>query len=212
MTITRDKTGINISSYNHEKDINDLLFNYKDSICLILRHPSMGHLCGYVGLSEGHKLYKSHYDTISNEIDCDVELTWSGFRVNSQMARFYPDLWWVGFDCGHWEDWIPKMPRQSLLLTREQVYRNIPWVMEKCMQLSDSLVIKNNISDNNSSSRDIEDEIGLISKEMQEHALSLLAKGRLSESIDNDYVCEQAVKIVNLAKRLEMQRKDNNER
>lgn len=198
---------INGQDYKYEKDIDGLLFTYKNSICLILRNTHMGHLCGYVGVPEGRKFYRAHYDTISNEIDCDIELTWSGFRLNHQFVNKYKDLWWVGFDCGHFNEWMPKMPRiEKYDSSIQLVYRSIPWVMEECKKLVDVLEIKNNTPHQDPASNDM-DELGIIRKELQEHALSLLSKGRLAEVINNDYVCEQAMKIANLATRLEDQRK-----
>ncbi len=35
--------------------------------CLILRHPTVGHLCGYIGLLPDHPWHKKHYNAIDAE-------------------------------------------------------------------------------------------------------------------------------------------------
>ena len=45
------------------------LFLDKDSglPCLIIRHNPNGHLCGYVGLSEGHPFFDQEYNSVPSE-------------------------------------------------------------------------------------------------------------------------------------------------
>lgn len=133
-------TTTNKKLYEYEKDIDTVLFYYKNSVCLILRNPEMGYLCGYVGLSEFHDLFGKHYNEIMDLIDCDIELTWSGQNLGHPLSSPYNGLHWVGFDCGHWDEWMPKMPcigkyNKDL----ECTYRTISWVMDRCMHLADAI-------------------------------------------------------------------------
>lgn len=84
--------------------------------CMIHR-GSMGALCGYVGVPEGHPAYEQNYD----DVDVNVHgwLTYAdhcqpiddpsnGVCHIPQPGR--PDVWWVGFDCAHGMlDYIPKL-------------------------------------------------------------------------------------------------------
>jgi hypothetical protein len=62
--------------------------------CLAKRHPSLGHLCGYIQVDADHPWYGKGYD----EIDADVH----GGMTYSDKGEF-------GFDCAHAGDLVPKM-------------------------------------------------------------------------------------------------------
>lgn len=69
--------------------------------CVIIGHY-MGHRCGYVGIPKGHSLYRVYY----NNVDPDIEVH-GGFTYSDNGEGEYPvksDLWWLGFDCGHFND------------------------------------------------------------------------------------------------------------
>jgi hypothetical protein len=85
-----------MSKFKVEKDF--IVDGYR---CVVIG-GSMGHRCGYVGLPKEHSLYGKHYNDIDN-LDVHGGLTYSGGGTNSK----YPvesNLWWLGFDCGHWLD------------------------------------------------------------------------------------------------------------
>jgi hypothetical protein len=71
----------------------------------------MGSLCGYVGVPPDHPFYLRHYD------HCPVEvhggLTYSGLCRGSICHKPEPgeerDIWWLGFDCAHYQDLVPSM-------------------------------------------------------------------------------------------------------
>jgi len=64
--------------------------------CLIRRHNTLGHLCGYVVLPEGHYAYEKDYDDI--DVDVHGGLTY---------ANMEDGKWVVGFDCAHLGDYVP---------------------------------------------------------------------------------------------------------
>lgn len=108
-------------------------FKYKGYRCVVI-FTDMGWRCGYVGVPLGHTLYKKEFtdylDIPKSELDNEeigdrgilpifisafddddrVRLdTW--FNVHGGITYSgdgdYPvesDLWWLGFDCGHYRD------------------------------------------------------------------------------------------------------------
>lgn len=64
---------------------------YKYKIFKIEDDPDDIYFCGYVGIPEGHKLYKVYYDDI--EFIDSTLLTFSTF--SNAIGK---DLWWIGFD------------------------------------------------------------------------------------------------------------------
>ena len=85
--------------------------------CLIVRGP-MGALCGYVGVPKGHRLYGLDYD-VEPMTDLDVHggLTYAAScqQADADGICHVPqpgrpaDVWWFGFDCGHYMDVVPGM-------------------------------------------------------------------------------------------------------
>lgn len=115
--------------------------------CLAVRNEWGGHWCGYVGVSEGHKLFKKHYD------DADIEvhggLTYSEFCAPGDECESVchvpePDetdhVWWLGFDCMHHMDCGPAHEsRHPTPHTIPQVYRDLGYVEEQCRLLAKQL-------------------------------------------------------------------------
>ena len=104
--------------------------------CLIVRGPS-GALCGYVGVAEGHPLYKLGYGDCMHPTTCTERTedhSWCSHEVGSVLdvhggityadlcadtpedrgichkpAAGEPDhVWWLGFDCAHAGDFCPQ--------------------------------------------------------------------------------------------------------
>ncbi len=112
--------------------------------CLIVRGP-MGALCGYVGVPNGH-LY---YGIDENEVPAHVHggLTFADkCRPNSEMngichvveAGESDDVWWLGFDCAHSGDAMPKMTFEYSL--RQGTYRDFDYVTEEVKSLAAQLI------------------------------------------------------------------------
>ena len=129
--------------------------------CLIQRHPSMGHWCGYVGVPEGHPWYKTGYDDVTRSgIPCLIQRHpsmghWCGRTRDSDGARDWVDvhggltyagkcpsddpdkLGWLGFDCAHSGDHIPGL---SLGPRGDDVYRDKAYVQAECERLATQAV------------------------------------------------------------------------
>lgn len=123
--------------------------------CLIVRGPS-GALCGYVGVSEGHKFYGTDYNDVM--FDCGEDgdpypeahggLTFSDFCADTNDHSRYichipgpgePDrVWWLGFDCAHSGDLCPSYSRIGFSEGYD-TYRNVAYVKNYCRKLAAQL-------------------------------------------------------------------------
>lgn len=88
--------------------------------CLIVRNH-FGALCGYVGVPRGHRFYETRYDDVY--ADGDYPPVHGGLTFASKCSAgpeneaichlVEPgeddDVWWLGFDCGHYLDVQPRM-------------------------------------------------------------------------------------------------------
>ncbi len=88
---------------------NHIEFEYDGFPCVIHRN-TMGSLCGYVGLSRGHRYWKVDYRQIEDSIDVHGGLTFSdeGQIYDELPEGKYDDTWWFGFDCAHYSDIMPE--------------------------------------------------------------------------------------------------------
>lgn len=120
---------------------------YRNYKWMILRHQHMGHLCGYVAFRPNSPYYEVGYDTIPCRlIECHGGPTFAGrFEFKTLSKRMTDDEkvafrkffngkdWWLGFDCGHYEDLIPFM---DLGICKTSRYRN----MEYCEKEIQSMI------------------------------------------------------------------------
>lgn len=132
--------------------------------CLILRNR-LGALCGYVGVSEGHRFYGAGYDDVRIE---GAEDDWESSYPPAHGGLTYADrcqegpegesichiveageddnVWWLGFDCLHAGDTSPGMiasNRRAGLpdsitsgYQRLEVYRDIAYTKQNVEELA----------------------------------------------------------------------------
>jgi hypothetical protein len=85
--------------------------------CLILRN-SLGNWCGYVGVEKGHPAYGLHYDQLDYSLKPSPHggLTFSNFCNGAICHKWQActNPWWFGFDCAHYNDYIPGMDSDEL--------------------------------------------------------------------------------------------------
>jgi hypothetical protein len=84
--------------------------------CMAHRNGS-GAWCGYVGVPEGHRAYGRGYDDVN--VVCHGGLTYADLCAETQspehglchipQAGRPAEVWWLGFDCAHWQDFCPAM-------------------------------------------------------------------------------------------------------
>ena len=85
--------------------------------CLIVRN-NLGALCGYVGVDKNHPYYGKGYD----DVPCTSAhggLTFAGHCQKTDneyegICHKVEDgeddkVWWLGFDCAHYQDFVPAM-------------------------------------------------------------------------------------------------------
>lgn len=76
-----------------------LEFTVHGFMCKIERIAGLGHLCGYIMVEDTHPWYAKDYNELS-DVDVHGGLTYRGL---------FPTYSWLGFDCAHAGDVVPKM-------------------------------------------------------------------------------------------------------
>lgn len=102
---------------------------------VIVRHPTIRHLCGYVGLPEGHPWHGKGYDHC-RLLNDDWPEVHGGLTYAARAApKQEPDgRWWIGFDCAHTGDFSPGLGCMS---ARDfEVYRTWDYVARECASLA----------------------------------------------------------------------------
>lgn len=108
--------------------------------CLIKRTDFSGHLCGYVGVSEGHPAFNKYYADVP--VNVHGGLTYSDFCMDVQdeskgichsVEKGENDrVWWLGFDCAHLYDEAPNKHHYG-------VYRDFSYVTNEIESLAKQL-------------------------------------------------------------------------
>lgn len=79
--------------------------------CLMVRHPAHGHWCGYAAVPPGHPFHGKTCDDV--DVDAHGGLNYShpcaGRVCHVPKPGDPDDVWWFGFDCGHFMDQQPGM-------------------------------------------------------------------------------------------------------
>jgi len=109
--------------------------------CLIVRNR-MGAWCGYVGVSEGHPWYKISYNDVEPHPNVHGGLTFASVCSGNEEGVCHEveegeddEVWWLGFDCAHYQDHIPQMAK---LLSRggNASYKDIAYVRNEVAELA----------------------------------------------------------------------------
>jgi len=109
--------------------------------CLILRHPILGHLCGYVSVPEEYRFYGKRYDDpVFDDIHVHWGLTFSGDLEDAQnVSTGSPHKeFYVGFDCAHGDDLSPLIYALCGLGDISS-YKTIDYVKGECINLAKQL-------------------------------------------------------------------------
>jgi len=118
-----DRTGWAEGPWSSEPD--RIEWRHQGFPCLMLRHRSMGHWCGYVAVPKGHPWYgrddmsayelgpDGHvdYDKPLTQIDVHGGITYGrkcdGHVCHVPQPGEADDVHWLGFDCAHSGDMSP---------------------------------------------------------------------------------------------------------
>jgi hypothetical protein len=130
-----------------------------DLDCLMVRHTSGGHWCGYVAVTEGHPAFELDYDRVHELAPRDEE-GWSSLRVHGGLTFadacretgdpatgvcHVPEpgrpghVWWFGFDCAHLNDLSPGHVALGLRQRLTDVYRDRAYVEAEVRSLAAQL-------------------------------------------------------------------------
>ena len=94
---TIDKSTWPVGPWQDEPD--EVRFDHVGLKCQILRHETLGHLCGYVIVPNDHVGSEKHYRDVPFEFqDVNGGLTFA-MKVDGE--------WTFGFDCNHLNDYAP---------------------------------------------------------------------------------------------------------
>lgn len=98
----------------------------------------VGHWCGYVGVSKSHPLYLADdcadYERLPS-VHGGITFTSHCSLRDNCVGLPNANLWWIGFDCGHYGDMSPYMsPPIS-----QGTYRDIDYVVSEIFSLIDQL-------------------------------------------------------------------------
>ena len=122
-----------------------LEFHHAGLPCIVLRHPELGHFCGYAAVPPGHPAHGKDYDSVG--VEAHGGLTYadrcSGQVCHVPQAGESEDVWWLGFDCGHAFDFSPGARARLRSLGfdrhRDEVYRDIAYVRQQTESLAEQL-------------------------------------------------------------------------
>jgi hypothetical protein len=113
-----DRTGWESGPWDNEPDKVQWIDEATDLDCLAVRNH-YGSWCGYVGLPPGHRWHGRHYHEVEDFVDVHGGLTFSDSCMEDMPEDrgvcHVPepdrpaDVWWLGFDCGHFMDLSPGM-------------------------------------------------------------------------------------------------------
>lgn len=116
--------------------------------CLIVRNL-MGALCGYVGVLPGHPRHgQDYHDTDDLDVHGGITFAAGCDEDDPDGVCHVPepgrpaDVWWFGFDCSHYRDFVPYLATQPSFpasLVKDATYRDIPYVQGECAHLAEQL-------------------------------------------------------------------------
>ena len=149
---TVDKTGWGDGPWNDEPDKAQWIDEATGLDCMARRGP-LGNWCGYVGVPPGHPYHGRDYD----DLDIDVH---GGLTYGDRCEKDAPeaegichvpdpgrpaDVWWLGFDCGHFTDFMPGLRATELRIGlpakrfADTTYKPLGYVRAECASLAAQL-------------------------------------------------------------------------
>jgi hypothetical protein len=106
----------------------------------IQRHHSLGHLCGYIGIPQGHPWWRRSDEQILMADNSSPEvhggITYASHHKPGEAKGEKDELWWIGFDCAHCGDLSPGMLKYDSRLDRDETYKDWDYVKAECESLA----------------------------------------------------------------------------
>lgn len=111
--------------------------------CRIIRTRHSGSLCGYVGIPLENCWHGKGYDEIPEVIQSH---THGGLTFADYYDHDDSNLWWLGFDCAHCDDFSPyhtvtlkKIMGDSYMSWHGEIYRDFEYVKSRVEDLAVAL-------------------------------------------------------------------------
>jgi len=117
-----------------EKEPDEENFVYKGYDCRIRRIKDKLHLCGYVRINN-EDMEKVNTD----ELIIHGGITFSKYANNVPLYEFPFSGYWIGFDCMHAGDLIPR--DMDMIDCSNEVYRNFEYVRNELKKLVNQLIL-----------------------------------------------------------------------
>jgi hypothetical protein len=118
-----------------KKEPNRLNWKHAGLDCMLVRHPTLLHWCGYVGLPANHPDFGKDYDSVP--VDVHGGLTYAK-ACDGHICHITENgddkTWWLGFDCAHLGDCSPGS--RSYFNCPGDTYKNLEYVKGETEQLA----------------------------------------------------------------------------
>lgn len=128
-----------------QSEADALWYSEGGALAAVLRHPEHGNLCGYVGVPPGHHAHGVGEPDKLPEAHGGVSYTGEMPLLNTALSK--KGWWWIGFDCGHAGDLIPKIHVGALaqvgmaISNKGNTYRDLRYVLQQVELLRRRLCI-----------------------------------------------------------------------
>lgn len=161
--------------------------------CVIARHSSLFHYCGYVALPKGHKFYGKE----GEEIDIEVHggISYSDYGLKHLIGSVFFDYWWIGFDCGHFGDLLPNI---HMPLLNGSEYRDFEFVKNEIQKMCDQLILSKEEKEN-LIKKELDANIAHIINPMP--TVKVLTLLEFSEQLQSKFLgmplCEKTIDLIN---------------
>ena len=120
--------------------------------CLVVRHPELGSLCGYVAVPPGHPLHGVDYHVATDLAPLSAHGGVNYSKPCTDEICHVPkpgepdDVWWFGFHCSCGWDYVPYMgawlgERDPFRKRDHGNYRNLNYVRIECEALASQLAV-----------------------------------------------------------------------
>lgn len=144
---TIDKSAWPRGPWDAEIDKRQWLDSISGLPCMIRRAgKELGHWCGYVGVPADHPLHGKDGDSIDVEVHGGVTFAGgcSGGDPSTSICHVVSpgeadDVWWFGFDCAHYMDFLPGMRGRARADIGDEVYRDQTYVIRETLNLAAQL-------------------------------------------------------------------------
>jgi hypothetical protein len=141
-----DRTGWPPGPWDGEPDRIEWIDAATGQPCL-MRRNRWGAWCGYTAVNPGHPLhgvdYSELYDREDINLDVHGGITYTSLCHDDICHVPQPgepdDVWWWGFDCGHYCDTVPDMLANGFGPYPNSTYRDVAYVREQVTDLARQL-------------------------------------------------------------------------